>query len=66
MALGNGKVNKVKCTERATNESCRPNRQLPECINQILIALEVVEKNTKYVKNRGSFSKWVTSDFFEL
>jgi hypothetical protein len=40
-----------------TNEICRPNGPHSECTNRILMALEMVEKIAKYVKNRGSFSR---------
>ena len=39
------------------NESCRPIDVVSECANGIVIALEMVEKNAKYVRNRSSFSK---------
>ena len=55
MALGNSKVNKVECTQWATNESYRPNELLLECPNRILIGLQMAKKIAKYARSRSSF-----------
>ena len=48
-------VNKIECPQWVTNRSCRAIETLSECTNQIVIALEMTEKFTKYARSRGSF-----------